>query len=87
MVQQTSLNAFIEIGSGLGIKQLKILCLFRKVGIPLSNSSISSMIKWPINCVTPRVKELREIKVNGKPLIKFRGYGVENGRRVMLWGC
>lgn len=54
-----SIKAFSE--DDLGARQLRILGLLRECGRGLSNKDISEMLRTPINTVTPRVKELREM--------------------------
>ena len=57
----TSLEAYESIKKSLGNRQKKVLELFEKQPVPLCNALISNLLYWPINCVTGRVKELREI--------------------------
>lgn len=47
----------------------------------ISNQEIAEKLRWPINCVTPRVKELRE-----KGRVREAGdkYAV-TGRKVKTW--
>lgn len=61
-VQETSLDSFIEINKdemGLGQRQLIVYSalLYLKRA---TNSMIAKHLRLPINCVTPRIFELRE---------------------------
>lgn len=66
-VQQTSLDAYhslIEV-EALGTKQQEVLQAIQREG-PLPNRLLAERLGWPVNTVTPRVLELREMG-----LIKF----------------
>ena len=80
MIQQTSLEAYIEVLKRLGRRQREILEVFKRYGTPLSNKKVSELINQPINRITPRVLELRQ-----KGLLQHNGNTIENGRTVMLW--
>lgn len=80
MIRQTSLMAYKTIRNDLGKKQMDVLLLFRRHRQPLTNKSVARLLGWPINCVTPRVLELRQYG-----LLIERGVGVENGRKVLYW--
>jgi predicted ArsR family transcriptional regulator len=59
-MQNTSLIAYEEIKDDLGRRQSEVLRLLESSDMPLCNLDISELLNWPINCVTGRVKELRE---------------------------
>ena len=80
MIQQTSLEAYIELQKYLGKRQRQILEVFRRHGKPMSNRTAADIMNYPLNCVTPRVLELRQ-----RGLLESAGIAIENKRRVMLW--
>jgi predicted transcriptional regulator len=49
---------------------------------PYCNQEISRLLGWPINTVTPRVKELREL---GKVEESHRAKYFLTGRTVIFW--
>lgn len=61
-MRATSLLAFSEILENLGERQMQVLQAFREIQ-PCSNLMLSKHIGLPINCITPRVKELRDYKI------------------------
>lgn len=61
-VQPTSVEAFISIQADLPERRKKVLEKLQEVG-RASNKELSILLKWPINCVTPRVKELRDMGI------------------------
>lgn len=70
MQQSTSIRAFLTgVAPTLGQRQAAVLRCFGP-GEALSNRDIKERLRWEINCVTGRVKELRET-----------GYLEEAGRR------
>jgi predicted transcriptional regulator len=79
-MQQTSLDAYHSILYSLSEKQKKVYDLLRIR--PMSNADIAITLGWRINCVTPRVLELRE-----KKLVYNYGDKIDEstGRRCMLW--
>jgi hypothetical protein len=81
MIQTTSLLAYQEAKQDLGSKQQAVYEMIKAFG-PMSNGQISVRINWPINCVTPRVKELRE-----KFLVKkdHKGLDPNTKRTVIYW--
>ena len=60
MIQETSLESFMQILPELGDRQQQVLDCIRN-HISVSNREISSILGLPINSVTPRVKELRDL--------------------------
>ena len=60
MIQKTSITAYNEIKPKLGQMQQIVLNVIS--GAPnISNLEIARSLGWPINSVTPRVKELRDM--------------------------
>lgn len=57
-VSQTSLVAFEEVRPGIFGRHWQIYDAMQ-CGVSYSNTEISQLVGLPINCVTPRVKELR----------------------------
>lgn len=55
MIRDTSLEAYHDLD--LGKRQREVLEWIRKLGCP-TNNEISQYARIPINCVTPRTKEL-----------------------------
>jgi len=81
MIQVTSLESFMEILPELGELQ-GIVYNAIKTYPGLSNREIANVIGKPINCVTPRVKELRNMGLVVNIGIKFDEY---TNRNVMIW--
>lgn len=79
MIQQTSIDAWFALCSKLGKRQERVYEAIQELEV-CNNRQISDYLGWPINCVTPRVLELRK-----KMLVKECGMGIENGRKHMLW--
>jgi len=61
-MQQTSLSAYEQIKDKLGEKQLRVIEVLRQFE-NASNMEIASALEWSINRVTPRVLELRNMRV------------------------
>lgn len=60
-VAETSREAYFQMDQmSLGRKQRAVLAFIRKYG-PLNNRQLSERMGWPINRITPRVLELREL--------------------------
>jgi len=81
MIQETSLEAFESIQHKLGSMQQEVYDIIEKYP-SVSNIDISRILDKPINCITPRVKELRDYDLvycvgKKKDLI--------TKRRVMCW--
>ena len=81
MIQNTSLEAWRIIQPDLGSMQNMVYNLL-KVYPDSSNHDISILLGKPINCVTPRMKELRD-----KGLVLHSGFKRDEttGKRVMVW--
>ena len=58
-VEQTSLNAFIDIQPTMGRRQLMVLHALKCLG-KANNTMIAITMKLPINQITPRINELRK---------------------------
>lgn len=80
-IQQTSLDSYYgEVVPTLGNRQKKVVEAFESQSF--TNTELSRFLGWPINTVTPRVKELRE-----------KGYLIEltvrpcavTGRMAKVW--
>ena len=83
MLQQTSLNAFNTITEQLGERQQRIIEFFYKHnGHDFTNTEIADQLLLPINCVTPRVNELRK---KGLLIFSQQRYCFITGRKVMAW--
>lgn len=61
-VQDTSLNAYMDISPVLAERQQRVY-LALKANHPMTNMELSQYLGWTINCVTPRVLELRKKKL------------------------
>lgn len=62
MIQQTSLEAYAQAKRNLGEKQQIVLELLRRTyPLDFTNMEIAYVLGWPINRVTPRVYELRQM--------------------------
>lgn len=58
-VSETSRSAYDEIRKTLGPRQLRALEVIEHHSDGITNNEIAHELHWPINCVTPRVFELR----------------------------
>ncbi len=58
-VGETSRRAYDEIRRTLGRRQLEVLDVIERHPAGITNNEIAHELRWPINCVTPRVFELR----------------------------
>jgi len=82
VVMQSQLEAYLDTRDD-GFLRSRYGQILAKLGSDsLSNTEIARRVGLPINCVTPRVKELREKGVLA--LAGWRCCGV-TGRRVMVW--
>lgn len=81
-VQQTSLKAYTEIYEQLGERQQQVYATLKKYG-NLNNKEISAFLHVPINCITPRIKELRD-----KGLVEQKGTKIcpKSLKVVNVWG-
>lgn len=82
MVRDTSLSAYKEITADLCDKQRDVISAAASFERPVCNAELATKLNWPINCITPRVKELRDrgvlIEAGKKP-------GPPAGRKVHYW--
>lgn len=83
MIQETSLNAWIEVQPTLTGRRLQVYDVLMSRG-PLTNAEIGRLIHLPINCVTPRVNELR--KKNLVRHFEVRQCSV-TGHNAIAWKC
>ena len=81
MIQLTSLEAFMSVLPELGDRQKQVLDVIRKIPY-VCNYEISVILGLPINSVTPRVKELRDLG-----LVVCLGTKLDkvSNRNVMIW--
>lgn len=82
-VVQTSRSAYDEIRGALGPRQLKVLEVIERNSGGITNNELAHELHWPINCVTPRVFELRSaglVALAGKRQDKW------TGKMSCLWG-
>lgn len=79
MIQQTSIEAYREIN--LSRNQEIVYDIFQD-NEPYSNHDVARCLSWEINCVTPRVLELRNMG-----LLVHSGYKKDfiTNKRVMTW--
>src|SRR5438128_919505 len=80
LATDTSTAAFDSIRDQLSEKQRKVRLILQKFG-PMDNEAIARALEWPINTVTPRIKELRELGV----VIEAGYTRTKSGRRAHLW--
>lgn len=81
MIQQTSLEAYEAILPTLSDRQLIVFeVIQRHPG--MSNHDIARFLNWEINCVTPRVDELRDRNMIGLNVIKKDRI---TEKKVMAW--
>ena len=80
MIQQTSLEAYIWVKQHISRRQEQILKAFKGELWGMTNKRISKKTGLPINCVTPRVQELRK-----KGILEYARTTTENGRKAMCW--
>ena len=84
--QQTSLEAYIDVQKqpNLGNKQRRVLSIIKDYPEGISNNEIAHALGWPINCVLPRVHELRQkgLVVAGETRLCLM-----TKRKVIAWLC
>lgn len=80
-IQNTSMEAYYSILGELGDRQQQVLDIIKKYP-NISNHEISNILDIPINSVTPRVKELRDLG-----LVVFCDIKLDRttNRNVMTW--
>lgn len=69
MIQETSLEAYESIKDTLGKRQQQVYDCLKEIQ-PATNLMISKKLGLPINSVTPRVQELRNMKKVGVSSVK-----------------
>lgn len=80
MIQQTSIEAYKSLYDDLSNRQKIVYDVIDEYN-NICNQDISMILGIPINCVTGRVKELRDIG-----FVCHAGFKEnDNGRRVMVW--
>lgn len=79
-MQQTSLMAYHTLEK-VGQKQKACMRVIRELG-EACNQDIARTLKWEINRVTPRVKELRELNLVEE---SERRINPLTGRKVIYW--
>ncbi|MHA1676858.1 MAG: hypothetical protein ACTSU6_06740 [Candidatus Njordarchaeales archaeon] len=82
-VQQTSLEAFEEIKASLGKRQRQVYLKLKELG-SATNCMLAEALKLPINSITPRVYELRKLRLVG---VSEVGYCKVTGRKAIYWKC
>lgn len=82
-IQQTSLEAWQEVKKELGKRQEMVYNALRELG-EADNLTLSKYLNLPINSITPRVKELREMKLVGVSKVDKSKI---TGRKVIYWKC
>jgi len=80
MIQQTSMEAYDCIYDDLGSRQKEVYDVIEQY-TNVCNQDISMILGLPINCVTGRVKELRDMGFVGQDGFKVN----DNNKRVMTW--
>ena len=81
MIQQTSLESYEALIPILSEHQQTVLEVIQSHP-GMSNHDIARFLNWEINCVTPRVNELRD-----KRMVSFCGIKKDHitERNVMTW--
>ena len=59
MIEETSLQAYQEVMKTLGERQKEVYWMLCELG-EATNTMLSRALHLPINCVTPRIFELRK---------------------------
>jgi len=80
VIQQTSMEAYESLYDDLGDMQKIVFDVIEEYN-NVCNQDISMILGIPINCVTGRVKELRDLGFVCQNGFKEN----DNGRRVMRW--
>jgi hypothetical protein len=80
MIQQTTLEAWDFIQARLSKSQAVVYAAIKELG-GATNLEISNYLHLPINCVTPRVQELRKLGEvqEGEVIVQ------ETGRSAIRW--
>jgi hypothetical protein len=82
MIRDTSLKAYQEITADLCDKQQAVIKAVVSFSRPVCNAELAAKLDWPINCITPRVKELRD---RGILADAGKKPGPPAGRQVHHW--
>lgn len=79
-IQQTSIDAFNEIHN-LGKRQLEVISALKELKVA-NNREIAELLDMPINSITPRCLELRDLKI-----VEEAGTKVDSvtKRKTMTW--
>lgn len=77
---ETSRPAYEAAKIGIGRKQYEVYEVIRKSKCGVSNKEIARALFWPINTITPRCHELRQLG-----LVEQAGYKFVDGRKVISW--
>jgi DNA-binding MarR family transcriptional regulator len=81
-MQQTSIEAYKAFTPReLGYRQKSVYHALLNNG-PMSNKQLGRFLGWPINTITPRVKELRAI---GCVFLSGFRYDSDTNRHEMVW--
>ena len=83
MIQQTSLEAFEEIKEDLQGKRLEVYNALKQLKTA-NNTTIALFLRWPINRVTPRIKELREMRY---VIESHKGLCPYTKKNTIYWVC
>jgi len=81
VVKDTSLEAYTYILPTLGQRQKAVFNIIRESN-GLTNTEIAHRLGWSINTVTPRVFELRQMKLVE---LKEKRICTITGRKAMSW--
>ena len=81
-IQSTSVDSFKQIIPKISSRQNQIMYILRTYG-SLCNREICEIARLPINSVTPRVKELRDLNLVVKKDVKK---DIVTDRNVIVWG-
>ena len=81
MIQDTSVEALVQLIPKLGERQREVLYVLR-ANKDMTNSEIGSILGRPINTITPRVFELREAGLVMES--RKRTCGI-TGRNAIAW--
>ncbi len=80
-MQETSLQAWHQIKNRRGTNQQKVYNMIVYLG-EANNRELSEILNWPINRITPRVKELRDKRLVG---VSRTGKDQKTKRMTIYW--
>ena len=83
MIEETSLEAFEEVRQNLGERQKLVYNRLKSMRLA-TNTMIAKSLNIPINCVTPRIYELRQMKLVGVSKVDKC---ILTGRNAIYWHC